>query len=234
MEVSPRLRLNDGVEIPRLGLGVYQIPEGKATEQAVGYALECGYRLIDTASLYGNEGGVGKAVRQSKIPREEVFVTTKLWNTDHGYEATLAACEKSLRRLGLPYVDLYLIHWPFPGLRMDSWRAMERLQKEGKCRSIGVSNYMVSHLEEHFAEATVPPSVNQVEFSPFLYQKDLLAYCQKRKVSFEAYSPLTKGHRLGDPTIQSMARQLGRTPAQILLRWGLQHGCIVIPKSSRK
>jgi len=233
LSLQSTVRLNDGVEIPILGLGVYQASPGRVTQAAVGYALEIGYRHIDTASIYGNEADVGLAVRESGIPRDEIFVTTKLWNDDQGYDPAIRACESSLRRLGLDYVDLYLIHWPVPRVRKESWRALLRLQREGKCRSIGVSNYMIHHLEELLGESPVAPSIDQVEFSPFLFRKELLAYCRHRGIQLEAYSPLTKGYRLDDPTVRRVAAKYGKTPAQILIRWSLQHGNVVIPKSVR-
>ena len=168
------VKLNNGVEIPLLGLGVYQSPPGETTQDAVKHALKCGYRLVDTARVYGNEQDVGLALRESGLPREEVFVTTKLWNSDHGYDSTIRACEESLRRLGLKYLDLYLVHWPVSGARNESWRAMEKLLRDGKCRAIGVSNYTINHLNDLLASSNTIPAVNQVEFHPFLYQQKLL------------------------------------------------------------
>lgn len=223
--------LNNGVEIPRLGLGVYQTPTGEATLNAVRYALKIGYRHIDTASLYGNEGDVGSAVRESGIRREEVFVTTKVWNSDQGYGSTLTACERSLRRLGLSYVDLYLIHWPVQGKNKDTWKAMIQLLREGKARAIGVSNYEIFHLEEILQNFDVVPSVNQVEFHPFLYQEELLQFCKSNRIQLEAYSPLTRGEKLNHPMLMSLAKKYGKISAQILIRWSLQHGLVVIPKS---
>ncbi len=227
-------KLNNDVEIPRLGLGVYQSPPGKTTHDAVRYALECGYRLVDTARVYGNEGDVGMAVRESGLARDQVFVTTKLWNSDHGYDPTIRACEESLRRLGLSYLDLYLIHWPVPGARKETWKAMAKLMKDGKCRAIGVSNYTTRHLEELLNNSDVVPAVNQVEFHPFLYQRELLEYCQRHEIQLEAYSPLTRGERLNHPTVLDVAKRHGRTPAQVLIRWSLQHSVVAIPKSVRK
>jgi methylglyoxal/glyoxal reductase len=234
LHLRSTVRLNNGVEIPRLGLGVFRAPRGEETHQAVSLALAQGYRHIDTARIYGNERDVGAAVRDSGIPRGEIFVTTKLWNDDQGYETTLRACERSLKELGLEYVDLYLMHWPVPGKRLDSWRAMEKLLAEGKCRAIGVSNFQERHLEELLGQAKVVPAVNQVEFSPFLYQAQLLRSCEERGIAVEAYSPLTKGQRLGHPMLGRVARHHSKTPAQVLIRWGLQHGLIVIPKSTRE
>jgi diketogulonate reductase-like aldo/keto reductase len=234
IKIDTKVRLRGGVEMPLFGLGTYQTGRGKETQEAVLTALEAGYRLIDTAAMYENEKDVGEAVRKSGIPREKIFVTTKLWNSDHGYDAALAAFEESRKKLGLDYVDLYLIHWPVEGLRKESWRALETLLEDGKCGAIGVSNYMTWHLEELIENSSTVPAVNQVEFSPYLYQKDLLKFCRKHDIQLEAYSPLTKGHRLNDPKLKAMASKYSKSPAQILIRWVLQHGIVVIPKSSRK
>jgi diketogulonate reductase-like aldo/keto reductase len=228
------LSLPNGVEIPRLGLGVFQAAVGDETRRAVERALEVGYRHIDTAMIYQNEADVGEALRRSGVRREDVFITTKLWNSDHGYDAARRACDESLKRLGLEYLDLYLIHWPVQGLRGESWRALIKLLEEKKCRAIGVSNYTVRHLKELLESSPVVPAVNQVEMSPFLYQKELVGFCREKGIRIETYSPLTKGHRLGHPAIKRAASKYGRTPAQILIRWALQHDFIVIPKSSRR
>ena len=233
LTMESRITLNDGSKIPVLGLGVWQAAAGKETRKAVSFALESGYRLIDTAKLYGNERDVGVAVRESGIPREEIFITTKLWNSDQGFESALRAFEGSRRELGLDYVDLYLIHWPEPRLRHESWKALLKIREQGLARSIGVSNYTIPHLEELLPTTPIPPSVDQVEFHPFLYQRELLEYCQKHRIQLEAYSPLTRGHRLKHPVITEIAATYGRTPAQILIRWSLQHGLVVIPKSVR-
>ncbi len=213
-QIGSRLPLNDGNSIPPLGLGVWQSRPGKETQTAVRAAFDCGYRLIDTAKIYGNERDVGIAVRESGVPRKEVVVTTKLWNSDQGYESAVRACQQSLRELNLDYVDLYLIHWPASSRRGESWRALVELRKEGLCRSIGVSNYMIPHLRELLAESDVVPSVNQVEFHPFLFQKDLLEFCRTRGILLEAYSPLTRGQRLNDPRFVAIAARYGRSPAQ--------------------
>jgi diketogulonate reductase-like aldo/keto reductase len=236
MQLSPQSStlLNNGVEIPRLGLGVYQTPPGESTLRAVRYALKIGYRHIDTAWLYGNEGDVGRAILESGIEREEIFITTKVWNSDQGYRSTLAACERSLLRLGLPYVDLYLIHWPVEGQSNDTWKAMIQLLKEGKTRAIGVSNYEIFHLQEILENFDVLPSVNQVEFHPFLYQEKLLEFCKINDIQLAAYSPLTRGQKLDHPTLVGLAKKYGKTSAQLLIRWSLQHGLIVIPKSIRE
>lgn len=231
--MATRFPLNDGRSIPALGLGVFQIPPGRATQAAVREALAAGYRLVDTARLYGNERDVGIAVRESGLPRDHVVVTTKLWNSDHGSERALRAFEASRADLGLDYVDLYLIHWPVPRLRADSWKALVKLRDSGRCRSIGVSNYTVDHLEDLLRTSDVVPAVDQVEFSPFLFEGDLLDYCVRHGIVLEAYSPLTKGTRLRDPAFAEFAAKYAHTPAQIVLRWALQHGVVVIPKSAR-
>lgn len=226
--------------MPRIGLGVYQSKEGREVKQAIAYALAAGYRHIDTAKIYGNEEGVGEAVHASGIPREDIFITTKLWNSDQGYDSALRAIDGSLARLSVEYVDLYLIHWPFTGSvvrgnkREETWKAMEEIYKAGKAKAIGVSNYTIKHLEEMRTYATVEPAVNQVEFHPFLYQKELLEYCEGRDIALEAYSPLMQGKHLMDEHISAIAQTYNKTNAQVLIRWSLQHGCIVIPKSVHK
>ena len=234
LSIDTKVILNNGIEMPVFGLGTYRSGSSKRTRDLVTYALEIGYRHIDTARFYGNEKDVGIAIKKCGIPREEIFVTTKLWNSDQGYNRALGAFEASLKDLGLDYVDLYLIHWPVQNLRNESWKALEKLQVEGKCRAIGVSNYMIPHLEELFAVSSVKPAVNQCEFSPFLYQRDLLAFCQSNNIQFESYSPLTKGHMLADPRISDIGQKYSKSVAQILIRWTLQKQVIVIPKSSRK
>lgn len=234
LNINSTVRLTSNVQMPVLGLGVYQTPPGRVTQNAVKFALNVGYRHIDTARIYGNEADVGQAVRNGGIPREELFVTTKLWNSDQGYDSTLQACEASLKRLGLDYLDLYLIHLPVPELRKESWRGMEKLLREGKCRAIGVSNFSIRHLEELLEEYEVTPAVNQVEFHPFLYQRELLEYCQSKRIEVEAYSPLARGDKFRDPSVASLAKKYSKTPAQLLIRWGLQHGLVVIPKSTRE
>ena len=232
--LSATVKMNTGREIPRLGLGVFQAHRGEETQRAVRTAIAQGYRHIDTARIYGNERDVGLAVRECGVPREELFITTKLWNDDQGYEPALRACERSLKELGLEYVDLYLVHWPVPGRRLESWRALEKLFAEGKCRAIGVSNFLERHLEELLPRAQVVPAVNQVEQHPFLHLPSLLSYCAAKGIVVEAYSPLTKGMRLDDARIGEVARKHGRSPAQVLLRWGLEHGLVVLPKSTHE
>ena len=234
LTIASRFPLNQGGGIPALGLGVFQSPPGKETRQAVEWALKIGYRHIDTAAMYGNEADVGEAVRSSGLPREEIFVTTKMWYTDHGFESAQRAAQKSLRELGLSYVDLYLIHWPranSPDDRLDTWRAFEKLQREGVARAIGVSNYTVRHLEELRAHSDVVPAVDQVEFHPFIFDPELLSYCDRYKIRLEAWSPLTRGRRLDDPAIVAIAKAHRKSPAQVLVRWGLEHGIVEIPKS---
>lgn len=233
LSIDSKIKLNNGVLIPALGLGVYQADAGIETQNAVVHALKAGYRHIDTAKFYGNEKDLPVAIKRSGIPREHVFVTTKLWNSDHGYDKTIKACNKSLTQLGMPFVDLYLIHFPVRTLRHESWRAMETLYEEGKCRAIGVSNYTVRQLEELLQTSKIVPAVNQVEFHPYLYQKELLDFCHKHHVRLEAYSPLTKGKRLNDPKLTDVAKHYNKSNAQILIRWALQHELIVLPKSTR-
>jgi diketogulonate reductase-like aldo/keto reductase len=231
---TTRLGLLTGAQIPQIGLGVWQVPEGAATRSSVAAALELGYRHVDTARIYGNEADVGAALAAGSVPRDQVFVTTKLWNDDHGYDAALRALDASLGRLGLDHVDLYLIHWPVPGKRRDSWRALERAFGDGRARAIGVSNYLVPHLRELLGEAKVIPHVNQIELSPFLQRRDTCALCREHGIVVEAYCPLTQGQRLDDATLAEVARGVGRTPAQVLLRWSLQHGNVVLTRSVRR
>jgi methylglyoxal/glyoxal reductase len=228
MTPHPTITLNNGVRIPQLGLGVYQV-EGTAALNAVSWALEAGYRHIDTASLYGNEKEVGEAIRASGIPREEIFVTTKLWITN--FLRAEAAFNDSLKRLGMEYVDLYLIHWPSPMGRDHAWKSLEQLHASGLTRAIGVSNYAIKHLEALQKISETVPAVNQVEFSPFLYQKELRDYCTARNIQLEAYSPLTRGKKLHDDTVETIAKKYSKSSAQIMIRWSIQHGNIVIPKS---
>ena len=197
----------------------------------VRYALELGYRHIDTAKIHGNEIDVGIAVRESRINREEIFITTKLWNSDQGYDKTLSAFENSLQRLGLSYVDLYLIHWPVQGKILETWKAMIKILKVGKARAIGVSNYSIAELKETIQISDIIPAINQVEFHPFLYQKDLLDFCKNNRIQIESYSPLTRGKKLNHPLVKAISNRYGKTTAQILIKWNLQHGLVVIPKS---
>lgn len=230
--VAETTALNNGVAMPWFGLGVYKTQEGQEVENAVAAALEAGYRLIDTASLYGNEKGVGNAVRASGIRREDIFVTTKVWNTDQGYDETLRAFEASLSRLGFDYVDLYLVHWPVKGKFKDTYRALERLYKEGQVRAIGVSNFHVHHLEDLLSACEVKPAVNQVECHPLLTQKELRQYCREQNIAIQAWAPIMKG-QLDLPVLTELAAKYGKTPAQIVLRWDLQNDILTIPKSIR-
>jgi methylglyoxal/glyoxal reductase len=232
LTINSKVKLNNGVEMPLFGLGVYLTDVGRTTQDAVRCALDHGYRLIDTAKAYENEKDVGNAVRESGIPRKEIFITTKLWNTDHGYGKALRAFQRSLDELGTDYIDLYLIHWPVERIRHESWEALTTLLKEGKCRAIGVSNYMIGHLEELLDKSSVVPAVNQVEFSPFLYLKDLHNFCVKKGVQLESYSPLTRGRLFKNQTVSRLSAKYKKTPAQIMIRWALEHGVVVIPKSA--
>ncbi len=225
------IALNTGAAIPQVGLGVWQSPRGSATQNAVAAALRAGYRHVDTARIYGNEQDVGAGLAASGVPRSEVFVTTKLWNDEQGYDAALTAFDASLDRLGLDYVDLYLIHWPVPGKRLESWRALEQIFRDKRARAIGVSNFMTRHLDELLAKATVVPAVDQFELSPFLQHRDTRATCKQHGIVVEAYSPLTRGKRLADKTIVAIAKRLGKSPAQVMLRWGIQQGVVILPKS---
>jgi 2,5-diketo-D-gluconate reductase A len=229
----PVLTLHDGVEMPQLGFGVFQLPP-EETQEKVEEALAVGYRHVDTAAAYRNEAGVGAAIAATGVRREDVFVTTKLWNSEQGYDSTLRAFEKSVERLGTGHVDLYLIHWPLPSrdLFLDTWRAFERIQEEGGARSIGVSNFRVEDLERLESEAERRPTVNQIELHPRLQQAELRAWHADRDIATEAWSPLAQGDLLEDGTIETVAAHHDRTPAQAILRWHLQIGNVVIPKSS--
>ncbi|WP_031405556.1 aldo/keto reductase [Geobacillus vulcani] len=223
--------LHNGVKMPWVGLGVYKVKEGEEVRSAVRTALEVGYRHVDTAAFYENEEGVGQAIRESGIPREQVFVTTKVWNTDQGYETTLKAFDKSLKKLGFDYVDLYLVHWPVKGKYKETYKALEKLYKDGYVRAIGVSNFQIHHLQDVLADCEIKPMVNQVEYHPRLTQKELHAFCQENGIQLEAWSPLMRGEILNEPTIVDIGRKYGKTPAQVVLRWDLQHRVVTIPKS---
>lgn len=226
--------LNNGVEMPWFGLGVFKAKDGREVEQAVHWALEQGYRSIDTAAVYENEQGVGNAVLESGVPREDVFITTKVWNSEQGYDTTLRAFDASLKRLNTTYIDLYLIHWPVKQKYKDTWRALERIHEDGRARAIGVSNFMVHHLKDLLDDAEVTPAVNQVEFHPWLVQPALLEFCQDNGIFLEAWSPIMRGKVNEVPEIAAIAERHGKTPAQIVLRWDLQHRVITIPKSVRQ
>lgn len=230
----PNIALNNGVEIPQVGLGVWQAAEGSEVEEAVRASLEAGYRLIDTAAIYGNEVGVGKAIKAGAVPREELFITTKLWNANHAYDDALRAFDESLSKLDCGYIDLYLIHWPLPmeGKFTQAWKALEKLYNDKRVRSIGVSNFKPQHLDELLKEAETVPSVNQIELHPMLQQKETRAYCAEHGIEIESYSPLMRGGEgLEHPVIVDLANKHSKTPAQVILRWHVQSGFIVIPKS---
>jgi len=232
--IDTTLEMNSGHEIPLLGLGVFRAGAGQPTYEAVRAALDVGYRHIDTAAIYGNEEPVGQAIRDSGVPREEVFVTTKLWNDDQGYDKALAAFDRSLSRLGLDYVDLYLMHWPRAGTRLDSWRAMEKIHASGRAKSMGVSNFARKHLDELLAACEIPPAINQFELHPYLQQRDMADACAAHGIVVEAYCPLVRARKADDPVLKGIAAQTGRTWAQVLVRWSLQKGYVVLPKSSRQ
>ncbi|MDI3328303.1 MAG: aldo/keto reductase [Alicyclobacillaceae bacterium] len=232
--ISECATLHNGVKMPWLGLGVYKAREGGEVEGAVRTAIAAGYRSIDTAAFYQNEAGVGRAVRESGIPREEVFLTTKVWNSDQGYETTLRAFETSRKKLGVDYVDLYLIHWPVKGKYRETWRALEKLYEDGWVRAIGVSNFQIHHLEDLMKDCRIVPMINQVEYHPRLTQEDLFRFCRKHGIQPEAWSPLMRGRILDHPTVVELAGRYGKTPAQIILRWDLEHGVVTIPKSVRE
>lgn len=226
--------LHNGVEMPWLGLGVYQLEEGQEVIDSVTAALRHGYRSIDTAAGYQNERGVGEAIKASGIPREEVFVTSKVRNSDQGYESTLEAFQASLDKLGFDYLDLYLIHWPVEGKYKDTWRAMEKLYNDGKIRAIGVSNFQQHHLTDLLTAAHIVPVVNQVEFHPHLTQEELRRFCKEKNIQLEAWSPLKQGELLQEPVLQKIAEKHGKTTAQIIIRWDLEKGLVTIPKSSKE
>jgi methylglyoxal/glyoxal reductase len=234
LNIVSKIKLNNGVEMPAFGLGTFQSEQGETTSNAVRWALEAGYRAIDTAAAYGNEADVGRGIRESGVPREQIFVTTKLWNEEQGYDSTLRAYDASLKRLGLEYLDLYLIHWPMNTTRADSWRAMLRLYEEKRVRAIGVSNYIVRQLQELLNTSPVVPAVNQFEISPFLTRRKLVDFCQSQHIQVESYSPLARGKRWNDPVISDIAQRYGKSAAQIMIRWALEEGFVVIPKSVKR
>ncbi len=225
------MEMNDGYKIPVVGLGTWKSEPGDATYNAVLNSINAGYRHIDTARAYDNESDVGRAIKDAGVVRKELFITTKLWNKDQGYETALEACEKSLARLGCDYIDLYLIHWPLKDKRNESWRAFIELQEKGLCKSIGVSNFTIDNLKEIEDRFDILPAANQVEFHPYHYQRELLDYCNSKNILIEAYSPLVHAKRMDEPRLVSISQELGKTPAQILIRWAMQRGMIVLPKS---
>jgi len=229
-KLTDRTELNNGVKMPWLGLGVYLVKEGDEVKNAVRSAIEAGYESIDTAAIYKNEEGVGEAIRESGIARDKLFLTTKVWNKDQGYESTLAAFNTSIKKLGVDTLDLYLIHWPVQDKFTETWRALEKLYKDGYVRAIGVSNFHIHHLEELRKVSEIVPAVNQVEFHPLLAQRDLLTYCRDHKIQMEAWSPLMQGN-LDHPLLTELAQKYGKSPAQIVIRWDLDQQVVTIPKS---
>ena len=225
------ITMNDGYKIPVVGLGTWKSQPGEATYNAVLDSINAGYRHIDTARAYDNESDVGRAIKNADVDRKELFITTKLWNKDQGYDTAIEACEKSLARLGCDYIDLYLIHWPLKDKRNDSWKAFIDLQERGLCRSIGVSNFTIQNLEELENKFGVIPAANQVEFHPYYYQKDLLEYCNSKNIIIEAYSPLVHAKRMDEERLVAISEEMSKTPAQILIRWAMQRGMVVLPKS---
>lgn len=232
------ITLYNGVKMPWFGLGVFKVEEGPELVNAVKFAIKQGYRSIDTAAIYGNEEGVGQAIREAineyGITREELFITSKVWNSDLGYESTLAAYETSLGKLGLDYLDLYLIHWPKEDKYSQAWRALETLYKEGKVKAIGVSNFQVHHLEKIMQDAEIKPMVNQVEYHPRLTQQEVKAFCDQHGIQFEAWSPLMQGQLFDNPLLKDLANKYNKTVAQVILRWDLQNGVVTIPKSTKE
>lgn len=226
--------LHNGVKMPWFGLGVFKVQEGSEVVESVKAALRNGYKSIDTAAVYRNEEGVGQGIREAGVPREELFITTKVWNSDQGYESTLEAFETSMKKLGLEYLDLYLIHWPVAGKYKETWKALEKLYKDGRVRTIGVSNFHVHHLKDLMADAEIKPMVNQVEYHPHLTQTELLEFCKAEGIQMEAWSPLKQGELLSEPTILEIAEKHKKSPAQVILRWDLQNEVVTIPKSIKE
>lgn len=234
MNLKSATKLANGVEMPWFGLGVFKVQEGQEVMDSVKAAIKAGYRSIDTASVYGNEEGVGQAIRESGVAREELFITTKVWNTEQGYDSTLAAFDQSLSKLGLDYADLYLVHWPIRAKYKDTWRALEKLYADGKVRAIGVSNFQIDHLEDLLADAAVKPMVNQVELHPLLNQQELREYCKAQGIQIEAWAPLAQGHLLDNEVLADIAARHNKTLPQVILRWDLQNGIVTIPKSVKE
>lgn len=234
MNIQHKLKLHNGIEMPFIGLGTYGLGGGRATVEIVKAALDLGIRSIDTASFYKNEQEVGEGIKESAVFRKEVFVTTKLWNDEHGYDAALKAIEASLRRLDMDYVDLYLIHWPGKDRYIETWKALERLYDEGTVKAIGVSNFQEHHLSRLLSSCNEKPAVNQIELHPRLTQERLREYCKKMGIKVEAWSPLANGRLLNEPTINYIAKKHARTPAQIILRWHVQNEVMVIPKTASR
>ncbi|GAA4274275.1 aldo/keto reductase [Aquimarina gracilis] len=233
-DIQGSFLLNNGVKMPYLGLGVYLADNDSEVINAVQWALDAGYRHIDTASIYKNEEGVGKAIRTAAIHRDDVFVVSKVWNSDQGYNSTLTAFEETLNRLQLDYLDLYLIHWPVKGKYNDTWKALEKLYREKRIRAIGVSNFMKHHLQDLISQSEIVPMVNQMEFHPRLIQQDLIDFCNKKNIQYEAWSPMMQGKIFSLSILDNLAKKYSKTVAQIVLRWNLQKGVITIPKSVKK
>jgi methylglyoxal/glyoxal reductase len=233
LSMETKIKLNSGTEIPIIGLGTWKA-EGKQLEKAIKVALNANYRHFDTASFYGNEQEVGNALQNCGIPRKDLFVTTKVWKTDHGYDETIKAIGKSLELLQMDYVDLYLIHWPHPKKRLQTWKGMEKILEDGKVKAIGVSNYTIAHLEELQAESNIMPAVNQIEFHPYQYEKEVLEYCKSKNIVVEAYSPLIRAKKMKDPVLVKYAKKYHKSTAQLLIRWGLQNGVVSLPKSTNR
>ncbi|MHA2100510.1 MAG: aldo/keto reductase [Candidatus Kariarchaeaceae archaeon] len=234
LQIDTRVKLNNGIEMPYFGLGLYLAGKGQDTINAVKWGYETGYRLFDTAQFYHNEAELGQAINELGIDQSEVFVTTKLWTSNFDYDKALETVNVSYKKLDLEYIDLFLLHYPVSGKRLEAWRALEKIYDEGMVKSIGVSNFTIKHLEELFENSEITPVVNQVEFHPWLYQKDLLNFCNDHDVILQAYSPLVKGERINNSEISEFAKKYDKTNAQILIRWGLEHGLSVIPKSNNR
>jgi len=232
LTIESRIKLNDGMTMPLFGLGVWRLESGKETRDAVSYALELGYIHIDTAPMYNNEEDVGVAIQESSLPREKLFITTKVNSSELGYDSTLEACERSLKKLKLTYLDLFLIHKPVEGYRQNTWKALEKLKHESICRSIGVSNFSPKHLNEIFKICEFIPAVNQIEMNPFLAQKNISEFCRSKNIHITGYCPLARTEKSNDPTLVNIANECGKTWAQVMVRWGLQKQLTTIPKSA--
>ncbi len=232
-DISGKTILNNGIEMPYLGLGVYLIKDNNEIQKAIHSAFDCGYRRIDTAALYENEKGVGEAIKSYGLNRKDIFITTKVWNSDQGYDTTLKAFDASMKKLGLDYLDLYLVHWPVEGKYKETWRAFEKLYKEKQIRAIGVSNFMIHHLTELLKDCEVKPALNQLEYHPFLQSPELKAYLSDQNIAMEAWSPVMQGRVMDIPELQEIGEKYGKNPVQVVLRWDLQTNVLTIPKSSK-
>ncbi|WP_144454844.1 aldo/keto reductase [Bacillus sp. DE0587] len=234
MNLQSTVILNNGVEMPKFGLGVFKVQEGQEVIDSVKAAIKAGYISIDTAAVYKNEEGVGQGIKESGVDREKLFITTKVWNADQGYDSTLAAFETSIQKLGLDYIDLYLIHWPVSGKYKETWKALEKLYKDGKVKAIGVSNFHKHHLEDLLSEAEIVPTVNQIELHPLLSQEELRNFCKEKGIVVEAWSPLAQGKLLDNPVLTEIAAKYNKSTAQVILRWDLQNDIVTIPKSIKE